>query len=178
MHWECVQNKPIPCCCNSSVSVTELRLLWFVAVSQITHLVQGLENMGVWASLNYSVFMNIGRSEVSESWNPIGIIKNISNSLWTHYKSKFWRGRCWDLLPFLLEVCRLWPWRAGKLPSFSKSWETRGALPPNISYLPALPSNFSVLHVQQRYALRFALTGNCSALTLPRGFLQQRSGSP
>lgn len=137
-----------------------------------------LENTGMWPSLNYSVFVNIGQSGVSDSWSPIGIIKNIPDSFWTHYRPKFWRGRCWDLLPFFLEVCRLSPWREWKLPSPSKSWETRGALPPNLSYLPALPSNFSVLHLQHRYVLRFAVTVNCFILTLPRVFLQQRSGSP
>lgn len=75
---------------------------------------------GIQKALNYSVFMNIGQSEVSESWSPVDIVKNISNSLWTQYRSRFLRGRCWDLLPFSLEVCRLWPWRVTS--SFKELW--------------------------------------------------------
>ena len=178
MHRKCVLNKPTPCCCNSSMRSLNWGCSDLLQWVKLAMWCRDPENLGLWASLNCSVFMNIGQSEVSESWSPIGIIKNLSNSLWNHYRSKFWRGRRWDLLVFLLQIFRLRPRRdkSFSLPQRTGKLEVL-FLPTSLTSLP-YPSNFSVLLPQQRHALRFALTDNCFLLTLPRGFIQQRSGSP
>lgn len=100
---------------------TELRLLWFVAVSQ-----------AVWCGYPGNKHENFTKLfDLHEEWPKWGIwtlksyigLEHFTNTLWTHYRS-FEDA----------EVCKLWL-SAGKLCSFSNNWETWGTLSLYLSYL-------------------------------------------
>lgn len=140
MLWECT--------CRSFMTFTDLRVLWFVALNQNIYLAQGSGKHGHVSFTKLLSLHKYCQSELSESSGTIGVVRIVSNSLWTHYRSMFWGRRYWDFLPSFFSPLSWRPvdclWRSGKLPPLSKNWETRGAVVPNLPYLPALTSNFCV----------------------------------
>lgn len=84
---------------HSFTRFTEIRVLWFVALNQNIYLGQG---SGKCRFVSFTKLLSLHKycqSELSESSGLIGVVKNISNSLWTHNKSMFWGGTYWDFFP-------------------------------------------------------------------------------